>query len=154
MTDPHHAPAAGRAIERLRAAEPVPFTALLAEQRATWAARSAGADVIIPGDPELQLVARFALFHLQSSVSGRGEAAVGARGLAGPGYAGHVFWDADVFVLPALAALRPAAARAMLEYRIRRLARAREFARATGRVGCRFRGSPPVTEPTSRRGPA
>ncbi len=49
-----------------------------------------------------------------------------------------MFWDADVFVLPALAALRPAAARAMLEYRVRRIARAREFAQATGRAGCRF----------------
>jgi trehalose/maltose hydrolase-like predicted phosphorylase len=138
VADPHHAPAVGQAIERLRTAEPVPFTALLAEQRAAWAARWAGAEIIIPGDPELQLGVRFALFHLQSSVHGRGEAAVGARGLAGPGYAGHVFWDADVFVLPALTALRPAAARAMLEYRIRRLARAREFARASGRAGCRF----------------
>ena len=138
VADPHHVPRAGRAIGRLRAAEPVPFTALVAEQRATWAARWAVADVIIPDDPELQLAARFALFHLQSSVSGRGEAAVGARGLSGPGYACHVFWDADVFVLPALAALRPAAARAMLEYRVRRLARARESARAAGRAGCRF----------------
>ncbi len=25
---------------------------------------------------------------------------MGARGLTGPGYGGHVFWDADVFVLP------------------------------------------------------
>ena len=49
-----------------------------------------------------------------------------------------MFWDADIFVLPALAAVRPAAARAMLEYRLRRLPQAREFARATGRAGCRF----------------
>ena len=58
-----------------------------------------------------------------------GEAAVGARGLSGPTYSGHVFWDSDVFVLPFLAAIRPAAARAMLEYRIRRLAAARRSAR-------------------------
>ena len=43
---------------------------------------------------------RLALFHLMASVADAGEAAVGARGLSGPGYRGHVFWDADVFVLP------------------------------------------------------
>ena len=38
--------------------------------------------------------------------------------LTGPVYAGHVFWDAEVFVLAVLAAVHPAAARAMVEYRI------------------------------------
>lgn len=138
VSDPLHAPAADRAVEHLRSTASMPFTALLSEQRALWADRWSDGDVLIPDDPDLQLCARFALFHLQSSAPGLGEAGVGARGLSGPGYAGHVFWDADVFVLPVLAAVRPAAARAMLEYRLRRLARARDFARATGRAGCRF----------------
>ena len=56
-----------------------------------------------------------------ASVGSSGEAAVGARGLSGDGYRGHVFWDADTFVLPFFAATHPPAARAMLEYRIRRL---------------------------------
>ena len=63
---------------------------------------------------------------------------MGARGLAGDGYKGHVFWDTDVFVLPHLAATHPAAARAMLEYRLRRLDAARVHARASGREGARF----------------
>lgn len=138
VADPRRAPAPGRALARLRGSASVPFTALVAEQRAAWAARWADGDVLIPDDQELQLCARFALFHLQSTVPGRGEAGVGARGLSGSGYSGHVFWDADTFVLPALAAVRPAAARAMLEYRLRRLGPARDFARATGRAGCRF----------------
>jgi trehalose/maltose hydrolase-like predicted phosphorylase len=71
-------------------------------------------------------------------VADRGEAAVGARGLTGPVYAGHVFWDADVFVLPVLAAVHPPAARAMLEYRIRRLEPARRLAAARGLAGARF----------------
>jgi trehalose/maltose hydrolase-like predicted phosphorylase len=49
-----------------------------------------------------------------------------------------VFWDTDVFVLPFLAATHPAAARAMLEYRVRRLPAARAAARALGRAGARF----------------
>lgn len=63
---------------------------------------------------------------------------MGARGLSGPAYAGHVFWDADVFVLPVLAAVHPPAARAMLEYRVRRLPAARCLAAARGLEGARF----------------
>ena len=86
----------------------------------------------------MQQAIRFALFHLMASVGDTGEAAVGARGLSGPAYRGHVFWDSDVFVLPFLAATHPAAARAMLEYRVRRLPAARELAQSLGRQGARF----------------
>jgi len=111
---------------------------LLAEQQAAWAQRWEEADVEVVGDEELTQDLRLALFHLMASVADRGEAAVGARGITGPGYSGHVFWDADVFVLPVLAATHPAAARAMLEYRIRRIPAAREDAAALGRSGTRF----------------
>ena len=100
------------------------------------------AGVAIEGDhddvAQDQLAARFAVFHLLAAAAPDGEAAVGARGLTGHAYEGHVFWDADVFVLPALAAIRPASARAMLEYRIRRLPAARELAKAYGHAGARF----------------
>ena len=49
-----------------------------------------------------------------------------------------MFWDADVFVLPFLAATHPASARAMLEYRVRRLPAAVAAARALGRDGAHF----------------
>ncbi|WP_372594642.1 glycosyl hydrolase family 65 protein, partial [Actinotalea sp.] len=111
---------------------------LLAEQREHWARQWEDSHVAIPDDPDSELALRLALFHLLGSAGEQGEAAVGARGLSGPGYRGHVFWDADVFVLPALAAVRPRSARAMLEYRLRRLGAARERARAEGRAGARF----------------
>lgn len=114
------------------------FDRLLEEHRGAWAGRWDDADVAIDGDDDLQVAVRFALFHLMGSVADEGEAAVGARGLTGPGYRGHVFWDADTFVLPFLAATRPAAARAMLEYRIRRLDAALDIARSWGRRGARF----------------
>ncbi|HEX2292035.1 MAG TPA: hypothetical protein VHH55_01900, partial [Gaiellaceae bacterium] len=116
----------------LAAAEAAGFERLLSEHRTAWAERWAGADVVVDGDDELQLAVRFALFHLMASVPDDGEAAVGARGLSGNGYRGHVFWDADVFVLPFLAATHPASARAMLEYRVRRLPQAREAAARQG----------------------
>ena len=114
------------------------FEGLLREHREAWAGRWREADVVVEGDHELQKAIRFALFHLMASVGDRDEAAVGARGLSGTAYSGHVFWDSDVFVLPFLAATHPASARAMLEYRVRRLPAARAAARAIGRAGARF----------------
>ncbi len=128
----------GDAALRLAEAEAAGFDALLAGHREAWASRWKDAEVVIEGDPGAQLAARFAVFHLLSAAAGTEEAAVGARGLSGDAYAGHVFWDADVFVLPALAAIRPAAARAMLEYRIRRLPAARRTAQSLGLRGARF----------------
>ncbi|HXR53994.1 MAG TPA: glycosyl hydrolase family 65 protein [Acidimicrobiales bacterium] len=127
-----------QAERRLLEVDAMGFDALLAEHRQAWARRWADAEVVIDGDPEAELAARFAVFHLLSAAAETGEAAVGARGLTGDAYAGHVFWDADVFALPALAAIRPAAARAMLEYRVRRLPAARAAALSLGLQGARF----------------
>jgi trehalose/maltose hydrolase-like predicted phosphorylase len=126
------------AADRLSGVAERGFDRLLAEHRAAWGRRWRDATVTIEGDADDQLAARFSLFHLLSAGRDEGEAAVGARGLTGPAYGGHVFWDADVFVLPALAATRPPAARAMLEYRVRRLAAARAAAVAAGGRGARF----------------
>ncbi len=114
------------------------FDTLLAEQRRNWARRWRYADISIGGDEQLTRDVRFALFHLMQSAAESGEAAVGARGLTGPAYGGHVFWDADVFVLPFFAATHPAAARAMLEYRLDRLGVARDTAHELGLQGARF----------------
>ena len=108
------------------------FDVLIAEHREAWAAKWEDALVEIGGSPEDELAARFAVFHLLGAAADTGDAAVGARGLTGDAYGGHVFWDADVFVLPALAAIDPRRPRAMLEYRIRRLPAARAAARPNG----------------------
>jgi trehalose/maltose hydrolase-like predicted phosphorylase len=138
QADGNRAPPWDAALDQLTQLEKAGFDRLLAEHREEWARRWADAEVRIEGDPEAELAARFATFHLLAAAPDEGEAAVGARGLTGRAYGGHVFWDADVFVLPALVAIRPAAARAMLEYRIRRLPAARAAAAAEGRRGARF----------------
>jgi trehalose/maltose hydrolase-like predicted phosphorylase len=126
------------AVPGLADVEDAGFESLLAEQRAAWARRWEDAYVSIDGDADLTLAVRFSLFHLMGSVPTEDEAAVGARGVTGPSYRGHVFWDADVFMLPFFAATCPEAARAMLEYRIRRLEPARSVAAEQGRRGARF----------------
>lgn len=130
-----------RAAETARTlveAQEAGFERLLGEQRRAWARRWADAEVSIGGDPQAEAAVRFALFHLMAAVPTSGEAAVGPRGLSGPSYRGHVFWDADVYVLPFLAATCPDAALAMLRYRIRRLGAARGAARARGLAGAQF----------------
>ena len=131
-------PALGEANGLLDAAVEAGFDRLLAEHRAAWAKRWEAVDIAIPDDPATQLGVRFALFQLWCNVNRHDESAVGARGLSGKGYAGHVFWDADVFVLPAMVSIDPQAARAMLRYRLRRLGAARSLAATGGYEGARF----------------
>lgn len=138
VADASRVPGWEEALEQLGQCQDLGFDGLLAEHRQAWAQRWADAEVRIEGNPDDELAARFAVFHLLAAAPDHGEAAVGARGLSGRAYGGHVFWDSDVFVLPALAAIRPAAARAMLEYRIRRLGAARDAAAARGLSGARF----------------
>ncbi|MFO7962091.1 MAG: hypothetical protein R6U94_14215 [Nitriliruptoraceae bacterium] len=135
---PTQRPATAPVVAALEQARAEGLDRLLLEHESAWAGRWADAHIAIPGDPELESAVRFGLFHLMASAGDHGEAAVGARGLSGPGYAGHVFWDADVFVLPFLAATHPSSSRAMLEYRRRRLAAARDRARDEGHAGCRL----------------
>jgi trehalose/maltose hydrolase-like predicted phosphorylase len=132
------APEPAVALGVLREIEEAGFERLLNEQRAAQGEFWETADIRVDGDPELQRAIRLALFQLAASVGEEGETALGARGLTGPGYRGHVFWDTDIFVLPFLAATRPRAARTLLEYRARRLPAAFREAHASGRAGARF----------------
>ena len=137
-SDSYTLPDVAPALDAVDSARSSGFDGLLKRHRRAWARRWEDADVVMEGDDELQRAIRFALFHLMASVGDTGETAVGARGLTGTGYRGHVFWDADTFVLPFLAATHPAAARSMLEYRVRRLPAAMEAALDLGRAGARF----------------
>ena len=104
-----------------------------------WSARWRDADVVIEGDVELQRAFRFALYHLISSADPESDvASVAARGLSGPGYKGHVFWDTEVFILPFYAYTHPETAQALLAYRYRTLDAARARAAAHGYRGAMF----------------
>jgi trehalose/maltose hydrolase-like predicted phosphorylase len=136
--DPKRAPSRRRAMALVQAGTTAGFDRLLCEHRGAWARRWEAVDVRVPDDEETGRALRFALHTLWSVAGPRRELAVGARGLSGPGYSGHVFWDADVFVLPALMTVDPASAVAMVRYRLNRLAAARDEAKDRGRAGARF----------------
>ena len=122
----------------LHSAREAGFERLYTEHRVRWGERWLDSDVVIEGDPGLQLAVRYSLFGLISAAPDVGEAAIGAGALSGPRYRGHIFWDTDVFSLPFFAATHPASARAILRYRLNRLEPARAAAHASGRRGARF----------------
>ena len=111
---------------------------MLAEQRAYLDEFWERSDVELEGDAELQQALRFALFHtLQAGARGE-QRAIAAKGLTGPGYDGHTFWDTESFVLPLLTYTAPHAAADALRWRQQTLGLARERARTLGLKGAAF----------------
>jgi alpha,alpha-trehalose phosphorylase len=96
------------------------------------------ADVELSGDEELQQAVRFALFHVLQSAARAEQRAIPAKGLTGPGYDGHVFWDTESFVLPVLTYTAPNAAGDQLRWRHSTLPLARERAQLLGHKGATF----------------
>ena len=96
------------------------------------------ADVEVEGDPDVQQAVRFGLFHVLQSGARAERRAISAKGLTGPGYDGHAFWDTEGFVLPALIATVPEAAADALRLRHSILELARERARTLGLSGASF----------------
>ena len=109
------------AIARAVAAREDGFDRLLTEHRTCLAERWRDADIVIDGDEQLQTAVRFALYHLMGSARDRDEAAVGARRADRPGLPGPCLLGRRHVRPAVLRGHTPASARAMLEYRIRRL---------------------------------
>jgi trehalose/maltose hydrolase-like predicted phosphorylase len=113
--------------------------ALFAEHVDEWARRWDASDVQVEGDRKARRALRFAAYHLISAANPENEqVSVGARGLTGEAYWGHVFWDTDIFLIPFYALTWPEAARAMLMYRYHGLGAAREKAARFGYQGALY----------------
>ena len=97
-----------------------------------------GADVGVEGDPVLQQAVRFGLFHVVQAGARAERRALGSKGLTGPGYDGHAFWDTEGFVLPVLIATHPNAARDVLLWRHSTLEVAKERAQVLELEGAAF----------------
>jgi alpha,alpha-trehalose phosphorylase len=123
--------------------------ALEAAMQGGWAGLPAGqrayldafwdrADVQLDGDPEIQQAARFSLFHvLQAGARAEGRA-IAAKGLTGPGYDGHCFWDTEAYVLPVLTYAAPDAVAHALRWRQSTLPAATARAAQLGLAGAAF----------------
>jgi len=111
---------------------------LLAEQRAYLDRFWAGADVELEGDAEIQQAVRFGLFHILQSAARAEQRPIPGKGLTGPGYDGHTFWDTETFVLPVLIFTTPETAADPLVWRQLTMPVAEERARELGLEGAAF----------------
>src|SRR5215472_14853001 len=122
----------------LTAARQTGWDGLLADQRAFLDDFWDRADVEVDGDTEVQQAVRFALFHvLQAGVRGESRP-IPAKGLTGPGYDGHAFWDTETFVLPVLTFTAPDAVASALRWRRDALPAALDRAAQLGLEGAAF----------------
>jgi alpha,alpha-trehalose phosphorylase len=111
---------------------------LIEEQRTYLDEFWARADVEVEGDDELQQAVRFALFHVLQAGARAEQRPIPAKGLTGPGYDGHCFWDTETFVLPVLIHTAPETAADALRWRHRTLPKARQRAAQLGLKGAAF----------------
>jgi kojibiose phosphorylase len=129
----------GAVLGTLDAASRTGGDRLSAEHRAAWASRWADADIQILGDDIAQQSFRFNLYHLMQLANREDDRiSIGAKGLHGEGYRGHVFWDTEIFMLPFYIYTDPEAARSLLMYRAHTLDAARKNARSNGYRGAQF----------------
>jgi len=95
-------------------------------------------DVEVTGDAEVQQAVRYALFSVLQAGARAERRPIAAKGLTGPGYDGHAFWDTESFILPVLTYTVPEAARDELVWRLRTLRVAQERATQLGLKGAAF----------------
>jgi alpha,alpha-trehalose phosphorylase len=117
------------AVADVRGARAAGFEQLLAEQVAWWARYWSMADIEIEGNVADQQAVRFSLFHLRQSHPEDERRSIGANGVTGDKYCGHVFWDTEMYMAPHFLYTSPELVRPLLMYRYNILERARERAR-------------------------
>lgn len=112
------------------------FDALLDAHKAAWASLWK-TDIRIDGDPNAQRVVHSDLYYLLANATPDTAWAIGACGLT-TGYVGHIFWDSDSWIFPALLLLHPQRAKSLVMFRDRTLPAAQQRALARGLQGAMY----------------
>src|SRR5215472_12515957 len=127
------------AREKLGVARQVGWRKVVEEHEAAWSDWWRTSDIEVGGDPAAEQALRFAVYHLTSAANPADErVSIGARGLTGDDYHGHVFWDTEIYLLPFYIFTWPEAARALLMYRFRTIDGARQKAAQMGWRGAMY----------------
>ena len=95
-------------------------------------------DIQIEGDEQSQQDIHSMLYHLYSFVREGSEYSPSPMGLSGLGYNGHVFWDTELWMFPAILVLHPELAKGLVDYRFNRLEEAKRNAFAHGFKGAMY----------------
>lgn len=95
-------------------------------------------DIKVEGDDQAQQDIHSMLYHLYSFTREGTALSPSPMGLSGLGYNGHVFWDTELWMYPAILVLHPELARSMIEYRYQRLEAAKRNAFSKGYKGAMY----------------
>jgi trehalose/maltose hydrolase-like predicted phosphorylase len=95
-------------------------------------------DIVIEGDAQSQQDVHSMLYHLYSFTREGTALSPSPMGLSGLGYNGHVFWDTELWMYPAILVLHPELAKSMMEYRYQRLDAAKRNAFSKGFKGAMY----------------
>lgn len=95
-------------------------------------------DITVQGDAQAQQDIHSMIYHLYSFTREGTAYSPSPMGLSGLGYNGHVFWDTELWMFPALLVLHPEIAKSMVEYRYEKLDAAKRNAFASGYKGAMF----------------
>lgn len=90
------------------------------------------------GDAALATEVNASEFYLWASTRSGSDWSISPAGLSSNDYNGHIFWDAETWMYPALLAQHASLAAGINAYRYERLRAARAHAAATGYSGARF----------------
>jgi trehalose/maltose hydrolase-like predicted phosphorylase len=111
--------------------------ALIKESTSAWSKLWRG-NITVIGDPTLTSQARAAMFYLLESNRAGVNSSTSPSGLSSDSYSGHVFWDAETWMYPALLAMHPDIAAGVDTYRQTHLGAAQQYAGASALQGARF----------------
>ncbi len=111
---------------------------LVARHTKAWAELWKTGDIQIEGDLDAQQRVRFALYNLYSYIRPETRQSIAPMGLSSQGYNGHIFWDTELWMFPALLVLQPDMAKSCLDYRSDRLQKAKQKASIYGYKGAMY----------------
>lgn len=113
------------------------YESLLSKHNAQWE-KLWKSDIQIAGDPQTQKEVRSMLYHLYAFSRSNTAYSPSPMGLSGLAYNGHIVWDTELWLYPAMLVLQPDMAKSMLDYRLERLPQAKHNASAYGFKGALF----------------
>ncbi|WP_057771140.1 glycoside hydrolase family 65 protein [Lactobacillus selangorensis] len=117
------------------------FASAEKNSRLAWQRIWEKADLKVTGDVVAQKLLRMDIFHAfvtaTETANKNLDASVGARGLHGEAYRGHIFWD-DLFIMPFYTQNYPNLTRKLLQYRFKRLDAAKKYAKENGYDGAMY----------------
>lgn len=95
-------------------------------------------DIVIEGDDQSQQDVHNMLFHAYGFLREGSRMSMSPMGLSGFGYNGHIFWDCETWVFPAILLLHPELAESVMDYRYDRLEAAKQNAYMHGYRGAKY----------------